>query len=432
MYTEPICLNDAQIYKLDLFPQIAERLQEYPDICVIYQKTFKFKFTGILLINDIPVVVFPKNYKLPNDLKDVIGHASILVRVFLRYRNEPFHDSSENELLYGDSNNCNARITTALTIMEDYKMYGLLKRKYTVTSTTKNGRVDWAFTINKIIPTINHNHVIYDMPIVKYSKYDKDNIVFLIHKYVVSQCIEIWGWLYGFNSYDLDKQEQLPCLVSEAITILKTELTNVYIQREINTIKMLISYLTAQSGQEKLFNKEILGTQYFSFVWEAVCGYLFDNKYPLLHSLIPQPEWESEITLGKISQRPDIFAVDNNTLYILDAKYYNFKSNLPGWHDVVKQLFYRHTVILNLAKAKIPRILQANTVVNNAFLFPGEETNLLQYIGRVFVKEIDDLGEVKAFAIDQHMALKTYAYRNDDLYRKHLLEKLSIMYSIDN
>jgi len=60
MYTEPICLNDAQIYKLDLFPQIAERLQEYPDICVIYQKTFKFKFTGILLINDIPVVVFPK------------------------------------------------------------------------------------------------------------------------------------------------------------------------------------------------------------------------------------------------------------------------------------------------------------------------------------------------------------------------------------
>lgn len=425
MQIEPICINDSQIYSTSSFHKIADKLYEYPEICVVYEKSFQFKFTGVIIINDIPVLVFPKNYKLPRESEKMIEEAGILIRVFLRYRNEPIHELDENSLLFGDKTNKNARITTAIRIVEDYKLYGFIHRELVISSTTRKGRIDWSATVNKTIPAISHNRVVYDYPIIRCSMIDNENIVYKIHSYLVSQCIRMWGWIFGISSLNEHGQEKLPCSIREAIFILQTELRNVYVQREINVIKMMIAYLTAQNGSEKKFNKEILGTQYFSFIWETICGYLFNNKYSILNSLVPQPEWESDIVEGNISQRPDIFAIDAKRLYILDAKYYNYKLSLPGWHDVVKQLFYRHTVILNLSKKKGAKLLPRDTEVKNVFLFPGEEEELLQYIGRVFVSEIDDLGEVKAFAVNQRVAMKTYAYRNNDNYRKQLLEELA-------
>lgn len=424
MVINPICLNDSQIYSLYKYPQISGCLKDYPYICTVYEHSFQFKFTGILIINDIPVVVFPKNYNLPEDAKLTTRHAGILTRVLIRYRNEPVHSAEENMLLYGDLTNINARIVTAVRIMEDYRQYGYIYREYEIYSTTKKGHVDWSITINKTIPVVNHGRVLYDTPIIRGNITDDNNIICLLHRYVVSQCIQMWGWLSEMQASREMVCDALPCPIEEAIFRLQQELRSVYVQREINLIKMMIAYLKAQTGKERKFSKEILGTQYFSFVWEAICGYLFYNKYPVLNSLVPQPEWESDIVDGRISQRPDVFALYEKTLYILDAKYYNFHLNLPGWHDVVKQMFYRHTVILKLNTTKGKKLLPRETIVKNAFLFPGDSEEPLQYIGRVHVKDIDDLGEVKAFAINQREAMKTYAYRNDDIYRQHLMEEL--------
>lgn len=424
MQTEPICLNDSQNYSINCFPRIAASLSQYPEICVVNEKSFQFKFTGVVVINDIPVIVFPKNYTLPSEYKAIIGEASTLIRVLLRYRNEPNHEIEENVFLFGDKRNNNSRITTAIKIMEDYKTYGYIRRDVEISSKSKKGRIDWAATVNKTIPTINHNKVIYDDPIIRCSMVDNENIVYRLHKYVVSQCIHMWGWLFGIrevrdSSINLKLND-----IKDALYLLTKELRNVYVQREINVINMMIAYLTAQAGNDKKLCKEILGTQYFSFIWEAICGYLFNNKYPMLKRLVPQPEWQSDVVGGRISQRPDIFTTREKYLYIIDAKYYNYKMNLPGWHDVVKQLFYRQTVMLNLTKQKGIKLLPKDTVVKNVFLFPGEENDLLKFIGRVFVNDIDELGEVKAFAINQRTAMETYAYRNNDIYRKELMEEL--------
>lgn len=426
MHKKIICLNDSQVYNINNYTTISKELDEYSEICVINKNTaqFKFKFTGVLIINDNPLIIFPKNYKLPQHSKDMLEQAGILIRVLLRYRNEPIHEKIENKLLFGDNNNSNARIIIAIKILEDYKMYGYLHRELVINSINKNGRIDWERTVNKTIPIINHNRFVYDSPTIRCSMTDGENIVYRLHRYVVSQCIKMWGWLFGISMTNEMEHEKLPCSISEAIFSLQSELRSVYVQREINVIKMIILYLTAQTGSEKKLNKEILGTQYFSFIWEAICGYLFNNKYSMLSNLLPQPKWESDIVTGKISQRPDIFTIDSKYLYILDAKYYNFKATLPGWHDVVKQLFYRHTLILNLARKKGIKLLPKDIKVKNVFIFPGDEEEELQYIGRVFVDEIDDLGEIKAFAVCQRMAMKIYAYRNNDNYRKELLEKM--------
>jgi LlaJI restriction endonuclease. len=421
----PICLSDSKQYCYDRFPQIANYLKNYNDICAFYKDSFQFKFTGILVINDTPVIVFPKNYKIPDVESRQIDEAKILTRTLLRYRNEPVHEAEENKYLFGDEENVNTRITTAIRIIEDYKVYGYLQRNQELYSTMSKGKIEWTKTINKIIPSINHGRVIYGNPIMKISRDDSQNTVCLIHQYIVSDVVKMWGWLVEMNVDHKMFEAIMPCSMEEGIFVLQQELRNVYIQREIGLIKMMISYLSAKIGMKKSFNREVLGTQYFSFVWEAICGYIFYNKYSVLKSLVPKPKWESNIVSGKISQRPDVLALHKEVLYILDAKYYDFKSNLPGWHDVVKQMFYRHTVILNLKKTNSYRMLPKNTEVKNAFLFPGCEQMPLQYIGKVFVEEIGDLGEIKAFAINQQEAMKIYAYGNGDVYRNEIINQLS-------
>lgn len=426
MDMSPICLGDSQIYSSNKYPRIADCLSDYPDICVVYKHTFKFKFTGILVINDVPVIVFPKNYKMPETKQEQIVEAGILMRVFLRYRNEPIHEVEENKYLYGDSENSNARITTAIRIIEDFKMYGYLHRDREICSMTQKGKIEWTKTINKTIPNINHGKVVYGSPIMKSNRDDNSNVICMLHRYIVADAVRMWGWLTGMHSNHEMEGITIPCPAEEGIFRLQRELRNIYVQREIALVKMMISYLRAKVGEEQCINKEILGTKYFSFVWEAICGYMFYNKYPVLSSLVPQPEWESNIVEGKISQRPDVFAVHKNILYILDAKYYNFNSNLPGWHDVVKQMFYRHTVMLNLKIPNGGRMLPRDTKVKNAFLFPGSENIPLQYIAKVFVKGIDDLGEIKAFAVNQKDAMRIYAFRNNDTYRNEIMTQLSL------
>jgi hypothetical protein len=140
-----------------------------------------------------------------------------------------------------------------------------------------------------------------------------------------------------------------------------------------------------------------------------------NNQYSKLKSLLPQPEWESDLVGGHIAQRPDVFLVKNQGLYILDAKYYNYNVNIPGWHDVVKQLFYRHTMKSVARSREFTRLLPEVREIYNAFLMPGYEDDCV-YIGRVHVPRVEDLGEIKAFAINQKKAFSAYAYRNDTAF----------------
>ncbi len=422
MFTDPICLNDSMCYNLNRYPQISDFLKYYPDICRVYESSFQFRFTGVLIINDIPVILFPKNYDIPESAMEKFKHAGIFVKVLLRYRDEPYHAESENQLLYGCGSD-NARIAVAFQILEDYLANGILEREQISLSHTKSGRTDWGATIHTTIPMVNHRQILYDDTMIRIRKKDEENLIRKIHQYVVHEVISMWGWMYDVSMpANLSDAACLPCRERDAIVALCNELKQTYIQREIRLIKNMILYLTAKSGLENRMNQEILGTQYFSFVWEAVCGYLFHNKYLMIREIIPQPEWEG--IDGKISQRPDILSVEAETLYILDAKYYDYNINLPGWHDVVKQMFYRHTIVHNL-NSKIGKKLLPNVcAVKNVFLFPGEESERLKYLGCVKVKEDPELGEVKAYAINQWDAMKTYAYRNNDGYRDELFEIL--------
>lgn len=410
-------------YLSSQYPEITETLKAFPDICIISERTFQFKIVGTFCIDERPVIVFPKGYDLPVHRDLQIQETKVLIRVLLRYRNEMNKSNESSDALWGLDDISSNRIAAAMLLLEDYCQNGYLKRYAECRSSGYKRRTDWPATINKTVPLYSKGNPVYDSPIARWKKNDIHNIVVLAHKYVIQDCFRKWGWLFG---YDLipNADPRLPCPISEIILCLKTELRKTYINRDIMVIHQLIQYLSASTGKQNSRRLDLFATPYFSFVWEAICGFLFNNSYPKLKKILPQPIWESNIVSGRIAQRPDIFYVEGENLYILDAKYYNYHKNLPGWHDVVKQLFYRHSLEAVSGTLDYISLLPETKKIFNAFILPGDGDDFL-YLGQVYVPKVKDLGTIKAIVIDQKRAFATYAARVSTAYSLFLRRKLT-------
>ena len=418
----PLCFSDSTWYPSSEHQSLVSFLISYPEICQVESYCFQFKIVGVICIGEQPVIVFPKNYNCDLTGKSAVSESKILTKALLRYRSEYGHPEDELQFLYGNTSMSSGRIAAAMYLLEDYCRNGFITRYKETTSVKNSGRTDWNATINKTQPVFSMGSPVYCTPVRKRSLPDNTNPVCLTHKYIINECFKEWGWFFGYDEYHFENTK-LPYSISDTIRLLHQELRKTYLDREILVIKNMIQYLDEKSGRDNNKKIDVIATPYFSFVWESICGYLLDNQYPKLKTLLPQPEWESNIVKGQISQRPDIFSVKSNSLIVYDAKYYDCNSNLPGWHDVVKQLFYRHTLNSVIHTREFQSKLPMTNVIYNAFLFPGNNKSIT-CIGRVTVPKVPDLGDIKAFVIDQKRALSAYAYRNDPLFLNQLREEL--------
>ncbi|MBN2542869.1 LlaJI family restriction endonuclease [bacterium] len=418
----PLCFIDSEYYPLSDYPQLADFEASY-ELCNVTRTHFQFKVTGILCTESTPIIIFPKNYTIPEKPSLLRENAKALARTLIRYRNEHYNEYEEISLFHGSSNPKTGRIISAIQIIDDYRQNGYINREKVENSSHRPGRIDWPVTINSTNPIFTNKQVGYLNPIYRHRTFDEDHFIYLIHKNIVNECLRTWGWLYG-NITSVEPDIAYPFPEKQCLQLLENELRTVFVGREIFVIQLMIAFLQAKIGNENRLQLDVLATPYFSFVWEAICGYLFDNQYPMLKGLLPQPQWESEITSGIISQRPDIFSLVGNNLYILDAKYYDFNKGLPGWHDVVKQFYYKHTLSKRMRKTLLENIF-------NGFILPGNEKEPLQYIGRVFIKEVEDLGNILAFAVNQNKAISTYAFRDDETYREGLKNELHEKFRTD-
>src|SRR5699024_3483350 len=140
--------------------------------------------------------------------------------------------------------------------------------------------------------------------------------------------------------------------------------------------------------------------------------------------IIPAPRWSIGSNAQVRKQNPDILFKEEDKLYIIDAKYYNVRSNLPGWGDLVKQFFYSHTIIgrLNSFSKKeneqktniddseetsnklksFKRIFTDLHHIYNIFIFPKtdhDEPDLVSYLGSTEVEDNKELGRIFTFSI---------------------------------
>jgi hypothetical protein len=404
------CFEEGHYYDYTKFNLLLNEEFFKTNLCKKNGKFVAFNFTGFIFNNNSLVIVFPKGYPVTSGEEKL--HIKALVNVLLRYKEEVGIVENEHELMGGMEGIHPEGFLAAINLLKDFLSYGYIRKEVVHHKVSAGNNIDWPKTINRRDPIISNNRPVYLDFVNRVKKSDRENLLYKLHRYAVQKSYKKCGWLMNLDEFDYDpKLDTLPCDKEMANYILSQELSKTFVDREIKLLNNIKHFIFGSSNAKKE-KIETLATQYFHNIWEVICGDLFKNEYGRFKNLIPKPIWHVSNLKYKPSyftrQIPDILYVEGETLYILDAKYYNIKRNLPGWHDLVKQFYYAYSLGIRL-----------KTRTKNILLFPGVTNNRVEYFGFVDIENDSRLGIVQAFVIDIVFAMENYGlYKNQSLREK--------------
>ena len=403
-----------------------------------------FTVCGFLVVNDRPVVIFPKNF--PMSKEDNIENAKTLFKTFARYisrksKSRGWLESNTSEFMdefEGDAITC---INDILYILDDFKRNGYLVRRHDAISQTRPGRVMWNKTMKKITPVISHRQVIYPLPYMKSRVRHDEEMIQKIHRYLVDKFRHQWGWLV--NMEGKTSEPQAPCTDEEAKKYIATELRACFVQREIDLLRRMLRYYRKKIGKNTKTKSEYMLTKEFEYIWEDVCGFCFGNmSKDYKNKLVPVANFEPAEDINieeekKWHQRPDILCEvkgeNRKKIYILDAKYYALIpkeapsdkeediakiSNFPSWGDMAKQFMYFYTIS---KKIKNPTF----SIGKNILLFPGNNAQEKKFAGTVSIPNIDGLGSIELWWLNVKYMLELYVAHTK-------IDNIEDFFNIDN
>lgn len=255
------------------------------------------------------------------------------------------------------------------SLIEDYRANGIYVRRKKQLSINK-GRPNWKLTIARRTPYPSGGDPVYIDTDTISTSYVSDCETARIHAHVIRHIYIKYGVIITGNYINLDDSLDRvpePNLDAESqIAELDRELLESYSERDINLIGMLKAYIyeSSSAGGSEL----LVGTRNFHNVWEGMLDECLPRKIEI-NSIIPVPYYQQDdyfIEVSQKGQRTDtvIESEDGYRWAIIDAKYYDASSPLlaPGWHDLVKQFFY---------KTAAEKICSKNVSVTLHFIFPG-------------------------------------------------------------
>ena len=389
----------------------------------------QFSVCGFLVVNDCPVVIFPKNF--PMNKEDNKENAKILFKTFARYISRKTKSkgwrarctSESMDELAGNAINC---INDILYILDDFNRNGYLVRRHDVISQKRPGRMMWNKTMQKVTPVISHRQVLYPSPYMKSRVRHDEEMIQKIHRYLVDTFCYQWGWLVDMEGKTAEPQA--PCTDEEAKKYIDAELRACFVQREIDLLRRMLRYYRKKIGGNTKPKSEYMLTKEFEYIWEDVCGVCFGNmSKEYKNKLVPVANFKpaKDINIEKEKkwhQRPDILCEVEGTggkkIYILDAKYYALvpqdvpsdeeediakNNNFPGWGDMAKQFMYFYTISKNLEK-KNPIF----SIGKNILLFPGNNAQEKKFAGTVSIPNIDGLGSIELWWLNVKYMLELY------------------------
>jgi len=327
----------------------------------------KASYCGLVLSKDEVSVFFPRKYSIDSSLMSKNKSISLLMGAIRKYHN--IHNSGlayfedGDRVLGGDS------LSLISEILEDYKRNGIYSRRRTI-RTRNTGKPDWKRTISKITPFKSADNLIYlDYHGAK-RRYESDCEVARIHAFIVKTLDEEFSVFLESNSVYLHDGIPAPVLKNTEYLLIKlcSELKDVYSDRDIRLLKLLIKYLEQEKGSDE--TETLFGIKHFHSVWEYMLGQVLAHTVNL-NSKLPIPAYRSKdgnlVSAAAKGQRMDtvIKHPSKEIFNVVDAKYYNATSisNSPGWPDLVKQFFY----------AKALKLIYPNSTVTNSFIFPGTD-----------------------------------------------------------
>lgn len=402
----------------DDFQKIIKILDEKKILKYNYRGEIQFSYVGIVIVKSKTIFILPKYVECKNKENEIQ-----VMKQVIKLLNE----FTEREKL--DKNNIDSfsleqealednLIPIICFLLDDYIENSIYINEIDSSELNGDGEINWDKTIDLVDPIVINKQWFYSDLITNRSIIDNDRYITRLHGAIINECMEFLRDT-GLNlvlTYNVDEIENSLEDLDEVDRIdreVENEIMVQFNDRKKRVLQAIRVYIDKRSDTSDV-NLLLYGTRNFKWVWEILCGYIFDNEFVKsgkkskyeIYGIEP-PKWyidnrnstkidaSNEYEIQKNRLTPDILKVvvydDIRCLLILDAKYYNvriennsLKGN-PGIDDITKQYLYNTTLKNYIEKNNINKII-------NAFVFPCEVKTYVQ--GEVvldFMKQFSDV-----------------------------------------
>ncbi|MCR5762919.1 MAG: LlaJI family restriction endonuclease [Treponema sp.] len=400
--------------------------------------TYQFTYVGIILLDDVLLLCYPKYIDLDESKKDQIFYKfKTIIKVLQKYNQKEqlvqLYNGEEESKQFN-------RLAISLHILMDYFENGLYSNQKEIIELNGEGEILWDKTINETFAYIKNSTPYYLNAYTQDNTENDFDYIRRLHAAIVSQA-----------SRDLDKEKLLELfslspaeLTEESLDDfgdvdfikyrLEQEIKSQFVTRKQSLLKTLYAYISEAKSNKYDSSFSLYGTNSFNLVWESACATLFDDaikthkrvsqfekegliklddsndiyKNYEISDFIEKPEWI--IDGKKLSYKgdliPDIVSLQrtndgNAALYILDGKYYilqiegDYLTGNPGIQDVIKQYIYNASLRNFINAFKIAEVA-------NAFLIPSlikkdEEGKCITNES----KDIENIGQVPYWTVQK-------------------------------
>jgi len=380
---------------------------------------YKFTYVGVLNYGTKLIFVLPKYLKKHKDVINLKKEVQLIIKVLIKYsskynfaRSLDFVNNAMNDQLWSE-------IEIADFLIKDYHIYGLWFKEVHKKDINNLGEIDWSKTVDEITPWVSEGVPIYFDTYNCFKESNYDHVITQLHKWAINYCIIKYSSLLDVETviYDFDFDLDLIGGVSGALRILDIELSNSFTDREILLLKHLKALFTENISSSQT-NLMLYGSNKFELVWENVCQDIFSHDTSLLSGMI-KPKWfvlcGGEPVISEINKnmalRPDLLFIEGQTIFIVDAKYYDILSseypqnielkNVVPTSDISKQIMYQLILEESL------KISREN--FRNIFVLPEIITSkLIEKIGYVRLPNSSKCSDIEVCVVNPTLAYNYY------------------------
>ena len=335
--------------------------------CTINTNKDEDTFVGIICKDGDISIHFPLGFRLSEDDKELRNEVLLLLNTI---RSTTAREESEVSGLAKKAEKVIFPIQAYLYIIYDFLSRGYYKEREMQYDNDKKGKINWNKTIKTKEPCIYKGKLFYLDFVVKKNTIKQDELISLIHEYLVYDSFEKIGWLFT------GKRVKKPAIkYNEKMfrLVLKDKIGTTFNDTNkklfINMLN-IIDYI----GDNDAESNYKYGTYRFEYVWEQLIDRVFGITGKEYY--FPKTTWiVNGIKNNNASLEPDTIMLYKNDIYVLDAKYYKYGTtgrvgDLPESTSINKQITYGEYIA---EQEKFKKKHGTDYIVYNAFLMPYDK-----------------------------------------------------------
>ncbi len=369
------------------------------------------QFVGFIELDNL-YFILPKRFTYTGKSQQL----SLILKVLNKYSGKIKKMSLPNCIV--GAGDVGKKINLAYFILLDWLHNGIIKDEMKIRKLNGQGKINWKRTMDRFLPIDSQGAPVYLDYETSITKSQINSRIVEIQKIIVSDCDIKYHWLAseGYVAKQLHHHKLKDSEISAHILFLRKYARNVFCERTLNLIRMMIDYLSFTNITNRK-SEFAFGTASFHSIWEDVCMEVLEGDNEL-KKLFPQPQYRFEEDVNRqkpksfIGQIPDILVLKDRVLHVIDAKYYDIKrKSPPGWSDLVKQFFYGWSSTLN-----------NDLTLKNMFAFPGED---YLRVGEVYLsdehRELSEFGVIECIEVPTIEFMSAYIKKTDKQHFENLI-----------